>query len=135
MMDSEQFKDALQQCLEGAASPTARKAVVHAARSSPELRRILAQTYAFDAMLKGLRHNADSFVETALDTITHPEKQEELAKKFSKCPSGQSGGDLGEFARGRMVPAFEEAAFELAVGETSGPVRTRFGFHLIHRYK
>ena len=70
-----------------------------------------------------------------LKKITDGKSFEELAKKFSKCPSGQSGGDLGEFARGRMVPAFEEAAFELAVGETSGPVRTRFGFHLIHRYK
>ncbi len=85
MMDAEQFKDALQQCLEGTASPVARKAVVQVARSSPELRRIVAQSYAFDAMLKGLRHNADAFVGTALDTITHPEKQEELAKKFSRA--------------------------------------------------
>jgi peptidyl-prolyl cis-trans isomerase C len=60
---------------------------------------------------------------------------EDLAKKFSKCPSGQRGGDLGEFKRGRMVPAFEEAAFDLSVGQTSAPVRTRFGFHLIQRYK
>ena len=57
----------------------------------------------------------------------------ELAQKFSKCPSGKQGGDLGEFGRGRMVPSFEEAAFALSVGETSGPVRTRFGYHLIHR--
>ena len=60
---------------------------------------------------------------------------EDLAKKFSKCPSGQRGGDLGEFKRGRMIPAFEEAAFDLSVGQTSAPVRTRFGFHLIQRYK
>jgi peptidyl-prolyl cis-trans isomerase C len=59
----------------------------------------------------------------------------ELAASFSKCPSRQRGGDLGEFGRGRMVPAFEEAAFALGVGETSPPVRTRFGYHLIQRYK
>jgi len=60
---------------------------------------------------------------------------ETLAQKFSKCPSGQRGGDLGEFGRGRMVPAFEEAAFALEVGATSAPVQTRFGYHLIQRYK
>lgn len=57
----------------------------------------------------------------------------ELAETFSKCPSGKQGGDLGEFGRGRMVPSFEEAAFALNVGEISKPVRTRFGYHLIHR--
>lgn len=58
---------------------------------------------------------------------------EELAKKFSKCPSARQGGDLGHFRRGQMVEAFEEAAFALKSGETSRPVRTRFGYHLIQR--
>lgn len=58
---------------------------------------------------------------------------EDLAQKFSRCPSGAQGGDLGSFGRGRMVEAFEEAAFSLKVGEVSGPVRTRFGYHLIQR--
>lgn len=57
----------------------------------------------------------------------------DLAQTFSKCPSGRQGGDLGEFGRGRMVPSFEEAAFALGVGETSKPVRTRFGYHIIKR--
>lgn len=59
---------------------------------------------------------------------------EELAQSFSKCPSRQRGGDLGEFGRGRMVPNFEEAAFALQVNEVSKPVRTQFGYHLIQRY-
>ncbi len=59
---------------------------------------------------------------------------EELAQKFSKCPSGQRGGDLGEFGKGRMVASFEEAAFALDVNQVSGPVRTQFGYHLIQRY-
>lgn len=59
---------------------------------------------------------------------------EELAQKFSKCPSRARGGDLGEFGKGRMVPSFEEAAFALGVNEVSGPVRTQFGYHLIQRY-
>lgn len=58
---------------------------------------------------------------------------EELAADFSMCPSGKSGGNLGEFGKGMMVPPFEQAAFALEVGETSGPVQTQFGFHLIKR--
>jgi peptidyl-prolyl cis-trans isomerase C len=60
-------------------------------------------------------------------------KFEELAQKFSRCPSAKAGGDLGHFGRGRMVEAFDEAAFNLEVGEVSEPVRTRFGYHLILR--
>lgn len=57
----------------------------------------------------------------------------ELASAHSDCPSGQSGGDLGSFGRGMMVPAFEEAAFGLEIGNTSGVIETPFGYHLIHR--
>jgi peptidyl-prolyl cis-trans isomerase C len=56
---------------------------------------------------------------------------EEAAKEYSSCPSSQNGGDLGNFTRGRMVPEFENAAFDLAVGELSGVVQTQFGFHII----
>lgn len=62
------------------------------------------------------------------------EKFENLAKSYSNCPSGEEGGDLGSFGKGMMVKTFEEAAFKLNVGETSGPVRTQFGYHLIYRY-
>ena len=58
---------------------------------------------------------------------------EDLARDFSECPSGQQGGDLGEFGRGMMVPSFEKAAWQLMPGEVSGIVRTQFGFHLIKR--
>jgi peptidyl-prolyl cis-trans isomerase C len=56
---------------------------------------------------------------------------EEAAQKYSKCPSAAQGGSLGSFTRGRMVPEFEKAAFELNVGEISEPVKTQFGYHLI----
>ena len=55
----------------------------------------------------------------------------ELARTYSEGPSAPSGGDLGFFSKGRMVPAFEAAAFSMKVNEVSEPVLTQFGYHII----
>lgn len=55
----------------------------------------------------------------------------QMAKKFSTCPSGKKGGDLGEFKRGQMVKAFDDVVFKKDILKIHGPVKTRFGFHLI----
>ncbi len=54
-----------------------------------------------------------------------------LAETHSKCPSGASGGDLGEFGPGQMVSEFDHVVFHDAVGVVHGPVQTKFGYHLI----
>jgi peptidyl-prolyl cis-trans isomerase C len=55
----------------------------------------------------------------------------ELAKEKSTGPSGPSGGDLGWFGRGAMVPEFDQAVAEMKVGEVVGPIKTDFGWHVI----
>ncbi|WDE01812.1 peptidylprolyl isomerase [Thalassomonas actiniarum] len=54
-----------------------------------------------------------------------------VARKHSICPSGKKGGDLGEFRPGQMVKAFDNVVFKKEVLKVHGPVKTRFGYHLI----
>ncbi|MBY5922229.1 peptidylprolyl isomerase PpiC [Ferrimonas balearica] len=54
-----------------------------------------------------------------------------LAKKHSTCPSGKKGGHLGEFRKGDMVPTFDKAVFTGPILKPIGPVKTKFGFHII----
>ncbi len=55
----------------------------------------------------------------------------ETAKARSTGPSGPRGGDLGWFAEGQMVKAFEQAVMAMTVGDISGPVQSQFGWHVI----
>lgn len=70
-----------------------------------------------------------------LDRLKKGEKFADIAKELSlDSGSGKRGGELGYFGRGRMVKPFETAAFKLAVGEISEPVKTEYGYHIIKRY-
>ncbi len=66
-----------------------------------------------------------------LKRLADGEPFDKVARRFSSCPSGKSGGDLGWFGKGMMVPEFEKAAFDGEVGKVIGPVKTQFGYHVI----
>jgi len=74
-------------------------------------------------------------MEECLKRSQDGEKFEDLAVEYSDGPKGPKGGDLGEFPRGAMHPAFNEAAFACEVGDVTGIVETSFGYHIIYRYK
>ncbi len=55
----------------------------------------------------------------------------EVAAKHSTCPSSAKGGDLGTFRERAMVKEFNDVVFSAALNEVHGPVKTKFGYHLI----
>tara|TARA_B100000315_G_scaffold172000_1_gene160501 strand:+ start:1765 stop:2046 length:282 start_codon:yes stop_codon:yes gene_type:complete len=55
----------------------------------------------------------------------------EVANEYSQCPSSAQGGDLGEFSPGQMVKEFDDVVFSAELGKVHGPVKTKFGYHLI----
>lgn len=58
-----------------------------------------------------------------------------LAQEYSDGPSGPTGGDLGIWVQGRMVPEFDTAILAMDIGGVSDPVETAFGYHVITRKK
>lgn len=69
----------------------------------------------------------------AIKRLDEGEDFAQLAIELSTGPSGPSGGELGYFRRGAMVPSFEVASFNLAKGEyTKEPIQTQFGWHVIY---
>lgn len=66
-----------------------------------------------------------------LDQLRKGANFQTLAKKHSQCPSGKRGGDLGEFRRGDMVPPFDKAVFSGELLHPLGPIKTKFGWHIV----
>ncbi len=73
----------------------------------------------------------DKKAQEVLDKLSKGQSFAEMARKYSQCPSSKTGGDLGWFGKGKMVPEFEKVAFEGEKGKVLGPVKTQFGYHLI----
>ncbi|MFZ8897147.1 MAG: peptidylprolyl isomerase [Alphaproteobacteria bacterium] len=75
--------------------------------------------------------NSEELCQELKDKIANGEDFAKLAQQHSSCPSGRSGGDLGSFGPGQMVPEFDRVVFSATVNEVQGPVKTQFGYHLL----
>lgn len=96
---------------------------------------VLAEGITNEADQVHARHILVADLETAesvLERLDNGEAWEELALELSLDTSNSTtGGDLGWFTEGTMVPEFNDVAFNGEVGTIVGPVETQFGFHLI----
>uniref|UniRef100_A0A7S3PZR0 Peptidyl-prolyl cis-trans isomerase n=1 Tax=Chaetoceros debilis TaxID=122233 RepID=A0A7S3PZR0_9STRA len=89
-----------------------------------------------DAVKASARHILVKTTEeatTIMDKMASGSAFADLAREFSTCPSGKSGGSLGSFEPGTMVPEFDKVIFspDTPMGTVMGPVETKFGYHLI----
>lgn len=84
------------------------------------------QVRAFHILVK-----SEDEAQKIMKRLNDGEEFAKVARRFSSCPSGKNGGDLGWFGRGQMVPEFEQAAFAADVGKAIGPIKTQFGYHVI----
>ncbi|MBI65918.1 MAG: hypothetical protein CMG64_06470 [Candidatus Marinimicrobia bacterium] len=77
--------------------------------------------------------NNSYLVEDIIEKAKSGDNFSDLAKEYSNDPGSQeNGGDLGWFGKGQMVKPFEEAAFKASKGQIIGPVKSRFGTHIIN---
>jgi len=72
-------------------------------------------------------------IDSIYDLLQAGANFEDLARTESQDGSARRGGDLGWFGHGRMIPAFEQVAFDLADGEISKPFETDFGYHIVKK--
>jgi parvulin-like peptidyl-prolyl isomerase len=131
---------AIQRCAETAFAPKpVTDADIHEFYvANPDKFRIPEQARARHVLIK-LPANADAAQRQAArvrieDVLAKARKGEdfaELARRYSEDTSASLGGDLGLFARGRMVAPFDEAVFSLKPGKISGVVETEFGYHVV----
>lgn len=89
-----------------------------------------------DAIKASARHILVKTTEEAtmvMDEMAAGSAFADLAREYSTCPSGKSGGSLGSFEPGTMVPEFDKVIFspDTPMGTVMGPVETKFGYHLI----
>jgi peptidyl-prolyl cis-trans isomerase C len=82
-----------------------------------------------NAPLEAIRRQAEAVLRQAVEV---PDDFGALAGRFSNCPSGAQGGNLGQLTRRATVPEFERAVFEgEPVGVLPRLVATRYGFHVV----
>ncbi len=98
----------------------------------PEKRHAKHILISVDAETEEALALAQKTVAEVQEKLAAGESFEALAKTYSQDPgSAESGGDLGLFEQGMMVPEFDEVVFALEIGQVSEPVKTDFGYHII----
>lgn len=82
------------------------------------------------------KKRARAKADDVLQRIRSGEDFGKLAEEFSEDPrTKDKGGDLGFFPKGKMMPSFDRAAFELQAGDVSDIVETQYGYHIIKVYE
>ena len=77
--------------------------------------------------LKNIQNIRNDIIKQGIETFGN------YSKTYSECRSAANGGNLGPFGKGEMQKAFEDAAYNLQIGEMSEPVSTDSGIHIILR--
>jgi len=75
--------------------------------------------------------NTEKEAKAVMDRLKKGEKFPEIASQVSICPSKNKGGDLGWLPKGSLVPEIEEVAFTVKQGVPTGPVKSKFGYHVL----
>jgi peptidyl-prolyl cis-trans isomerase C len=96
------------------------------------MKRFTTKATASHILIKGGAEAEIKLADLKADIGDSPVKFAEAAAKYSDCPSGRSGGSLGEFGPGAMVKEFDQVVFKEDVGAVHGPIKTQFGYHLIY---
>lgn len=86
------------------------------------------------AMAKHILSKDKDTSEKLLQELNKGADFSKLAQKYSLCPSKKRGGDLGEIRKGDLVKSVEQVIFKQALKEIHGPVKSKFGYHLIQVY-
>lgn len=86
------------------------------------------------AMAKHILSKDKDTSEKLLQELNKGADFSKLAQKHSLCPSKKRGGDLGEIRKGDLVKSVEQVIFKEALKKTHGPVKSKFGYHLIQVY-
>jgi len=82
------------------------------------------------------QYEAEDLIRQMRSSLKSGSDFSEFAAKYSTCSSSRQGGDLGDLSKklDKLDENFREACETMKVGSIAGPLRTRFGYHLIQRY-
>ena len=97
-------------------------------------KRFTQKAKASHILIKGGAEAENKLQDLKIKIDNSPVKFAEAAAQFSACPSGRSGGDLGEFGPGAMVREFDQVVFNEPVGAVHGPIKTQVRDVTIYSY-